>query len=543
MKKLYTSFLAVAAAMTVCAQQLPNPGFEGEWSDYTPWTSKGNTKATGTTPEGWNISHVIGMNGLGATVVGEEAVGYNSDKSVRLFNQPNEYSPTQIVPGYITFGTPWSTANGLEVLGGNFSNSDGGTFGGREFTSRPDGLAFDYKFTCEGEIPEGKVSKASVVAYTWKGSWTQAAVPGEIYLFGAATTCDMVDRDRNILGIQANKGGEITKSDDAELICKINTTIEETAADWTIFVKEFEYASTAAPEKLNIILASNDYFGDASTIKSDDSFFVDNVRLVYYSRLATLRVNGVALEGFDSNKYEYEMPETDCPESELAFSQELLKNVSEASVTVALDKANAVATFTVKNENGADVDGKDTHVYTVKFKAPEADEVIEGTLDIEMNGGMIAEDQPAKLNFYKTGDNTCTIILPDFALDLGDGPTPLGDIVVPDVNVSEDNGTKTYTGEVEGMKLLGGQIEADVTLNGTQDAAGNVDMNINVTWMGMPIIVTFTGHNAGIGSVIVEDNAPVEYYNIGGVRVAEENLTPGLYIRRQGSDVKKVYVK
>lgn len=47
---------------------------------------------------------------------------------------------------------------------------------------------------------------------------------------------------------------------------------------------------------------------------------------------------------------------------------------------------------------------------------------------------------------------------------------------------------------------------------------------------------------AGVGSVSVEDsNAPVEYYNLQGVRV--ENPESGLYIRRQGNTVTKVMVK
>ena len=36
MKKIFTSIFAVAA-MTVCAQQLPNVGFENNWVDNYPW--------------------------------------------------------------------------------------------------------------------------------------------------------------------------------------------------------------------------------------------------------------------------------------------------------------------------------------------------------------------------------------------------------------------------------------------------------------------------------------------------------------------------
>ena len=44
---------------------------------------------------------------------------------------------------------------------------------------------------------------------------------------------------------------------------------------------------------------------------------------------------------------------------------------------------------------------------------------------------------------------------------------------------------------------------------------------------------------------IVNDNAnaPVEYYNLQGIRVNGDNLTPGIYIRRQGTEVTKVYVR
>ncbi|MDE6197957.1 MAG: hypothetical protein K2F91_08865, partial [Muribaculaceae bacterium] len=46
---------------------------------------------------------------------------------------------------------------------------------------------------------------------------------------------------------------------------------------------------------------------------------------------------------------------------------------------------------------------------------------------------------------------------------------------------------------------------------------------------------------AGIENVTTENNAPVEYFNLQGVRVA--NPENGLYIRRQGNKVSKVLVK
>ncbi len=49
----------------------------------------------------------------------------------------------------------------------------------------------------------------------------------------------------------------------------------------------------------------------------------------------------------------------------------------------------------------------------------------------------------------------------------------------------------------------------------------------------------------GIENIEVEDNVkePIEWYNLQGIRVNGENLNSGIYIRRQGNDVKKIIVK
>lgn len=49
---------------------------------------------------------------------------------------------------------------------------------------------------------------------------------------------------------------------------------------------------------------------------------------------------------------------------------------------------------------------------------------------------------------------------------------------------------------------------------------------------------------AGIEGIGADNSdAPVEYFNLQGIRVSASNLTPGIYVRRQGSSVVKVLVK
>ena len=50
--------------------------------------------------------------------------------------------------------------------------------------------------------------------------------------------------------------------------------------------------------------------------------------------------------------------------------------------------------------------------------------------------------------------------------------------------------------------------------------------------------------DAGVAEIVIDDeNAPVELYNLNGVRVNSDNLVPGLYIRRQGAKASKFIVR
>lgn len=50
--------------------------------------------------------------------------------------------------------------------------------------------------------------------------------------------------------------------------------------------------------------------------------------------------------------------------------------------------------------------------------------------------------------------------------------------------------------------------------------------------------------DAGVAEIVIDDeNAPVEFYNLNGVRVNSDNLVPGLYIRRQGAKASKFIVR
>ena len=56
-------------------------------------------------------------------------------------------------------------------------------------------------------------------------------------------------------------------------------------------------------------------------------------------------------------------------------------------------------------------------------------------------------------------------------------------------------------------------------------------------------LVAREDEDTGVAGVEADENAPVEYFNLNGVQVKADSMTPGVYVRRQGKNVTKVMVK
>ena len=496
MKKIYSILLGAAVLFSssiASAQQLPNSNFDGSWVNCVPWTSKNNTKTKGVQPQGWCISHVIGLAGTGATTVGDKVTGgyEGSAYAVKLIHTANPYMSSEIVPGYMSLGTSWATAKSNIV---SVSNKDGGVFGGLAFTYKPDAISFYYQRSHGSSKPN---EPASVVVYSWKGTWSQASVPGETKV-GTPSTVTMIDRDKNILGMTTDQGGAVSKSADAELISYLNYSIQGDASSWTYFEQPIPYKTSSTPEKINVIISAGDYFGGSSVVGKDNTLIFDNLSLVYYSRLSALSVNGVAVPGFDSKVYNYTMAGTELP-TEDQISATVMGQT--ATKSIAIDAEAATVTITVSNVS-TDNDGQSSHTYVLQYEKAENEKVGVSTvypgylngaiIDVESNENMVfAENEAKEITITEYEDGTCDFLLPN--LYLATLEMSLGDILVEGATVTKGaDGVATYNGFIDDMPLLGGELIADVTLNGTISVAGVVEMTINVDWDGVPIVCTFT---------------------------------------------------
>lgn len=351
---------------------LANGTFDGEWVENKPWDSQNGylvLEGKGfTQPEGWVVSNVSGINGLGATKVASAGTVADGNKSVVLTNTPNPFMASQIVPAYISLGTTWATANASAII--KVTDADGGVFGGVAFKGRPDAIALKYKRS-HGTANAGE--RASVIAYTWRGTFTQENVPGNTSLSKPVTTT-MVDRDRNILGLATATGGNVTKSDDAALIAKAEAYIEGDAAEWTDLLVPFTYNESVeagtAPEKLNVILSANDYFADRSTIGKDNTLEVDSVRLLYYTTLRSLAVNGMPLDVTQAKDFIIPVPEGQALDPS-ALQVEAQPTGAGARVMPAFDPTTMTLTLRVE---GGDISvcPDNFSLYTIRFAVPDA---------------------------------------------------------------------------------------------------------------------------------------------------------------------------
>ena len=560
MKKFYLAIAVLATSLMSSAQQLPNAGFE-DWTDSYPWSSATNNSVTGQvdalgkTPTSWCYSNVYAKNHTLAQKAGKICEGPDANGVTGNCLKLNSLTVFgNVIPGYITLGTSWSTAKG--VTGAD--NRDGGTWGGIDFTYRPDAISFKFRRTADA----AGTLKSSIVIYSWKGTYSQKNVPAELCWSTNPATWDMENRDKVVLDFEQKDpelkyslGDAPTKTDGAALISKTIHYYTDLADDWTDKMVEIDYLTNDTPDKFNIIFAASEYF--STSPDGTPVVYLDDLKLNYFSRLKSLKVLGTSVKGFSPDKYEY----TIYGASRLVTADdvvcEVLGNSGMASAIVGVETPKQGATtqtivITVTNSESAksaeatDVDGETSHTYTITLSTE--DEPIAGT---RYDGNLVIEDflpDPTKATVYieTTGEGKCIFKLPNFAIDFGYGPTVLGDIIVPDVTVTESEGVKTYEGAITGLALLDGAIIADAEVHGTEQADGTISMQIPVIWhidetQTMPINVTFNGKKttSGIDDVITDDDTDTDdaWYNLQGIRV--DNPQNGIFIHKG----KKIWVK
>lgn len=388
MKKQLLTLALLAVAGTAGAQQLPNGSFdEGNWVDCVPWTSTGYKSVQGLQPVSWTISNVKGLNGgdTGATTIGAKVQGRQGN-AVQVENK--KIIMGQIVPGYFTLGTTWSTA---KVSGITPTAKDGGTFGGIDFAYKPDALKFYYKRSCSGTN-----TRSSVIAYLWNGSTSQANVPGVNASNPKKVT--MADRDINVLNMSTDghQGGAVTYKH--KLIAKIESYTTEQPTEWTEWTIPFVYVSEKSnetPEKINVIFAASDYF-NSSNVTAGVKLCIDDVSLVYYKHLKSLTIDGTTPSTFVGDDTQNNTNEVNIDASDKYYTEGCISAKAAgagAKVNETYNSSTHVCTLKVTAGDG------EVKNYNIQFGVP-----CTGKLSSLTVNGTVVELVADKYYYVVTGD-------------------------------------------------------------------------------------------------------------------------------------------
>ena len=428
------------------------------------YSKGGDFTRPGDEPSEWNGSSVTSF-GMNMKTISKDGT------SVKIENYNfNKFGINQTIPGYLTLGTPWVFVGGTGITNANSyaPYGDGGSYGGLSFNYKPDAIKVKYKKTNSGET-------SHIIAYLWSGEFV-SKVPtsydknGNKYTYGR----ELSNVDRVVLGRQTDN---VTKK--GTLIASVDYGIAAETTDWKDEVIELKYQDgvdkTTKVENVNIVFSSSDYWTRAN-LKGKTSLTIDNTSFVYYSTLTSLKAGSKTI-ALKDGVYNYTVA------GKMPTKEEVVATCKSqfADAAVAVDDANHKVTVTVTNQGGKDVDGATQHVYTLQYTAPVVKQYA-GILNVEMEGEDVIANATQEVTISYYNDNTCDFSLPHFMF-MGDD---IGNIEIPNVKVSEDAaGTKTFTdGEVEAMKLAGGDIVAHVVLNGgTITSAGVINMPITVGWM------------------------------------------------------------
>lgn len=485
MRKILLTALLAAGGLTASAQYLPNGDFQ-QWkttcgkSDQTsfngafPYSPVGLKNRPGVEPEDWNGSNV------NQTVIANKKepglVTKGSENFVRLQNKfvgVNSYGSN--APAFINFATPWVYA----VT--NINECDGGVYGSKAFTYKPDAIKGVFKRT-QGEVPEN----AHIIAYFWTGTFkSPIAQTGSN---GKKSTRIQDDVDRAVMG--RPDAGTITG--DGKLIASCDYAFATTKNnDWEEIVVPIDYKQTdVAPTKMNVIISSADYW-TRKNIQVNSILEVDDVQFVYYHALKNVTYNGKPIEVKENESQFYIpiSPDETFDLNKLKYDKVGVGATVEAPV---YDAAKNTVTITVK---GNDFEKNNKSVTTYVFTIVKEQTNFTDGISVKLEGGGTFPISDATIQLVKELDGSHTFQLKNFSL--AQGQVPVGTIRIKNLTIDGNHITAKQTINIEngddatvegwmGPALQDVPVELDATRNGDKLVA-----KIFIDFSGMKIHVLF----------------------------------------------------
>lgn len=390
LQRLLVCGALILLPMAMSAQQVSNSNFE----DWSGTTFDGQAQ-----PKGWNASNVeqVGMKFNFA----HKETGHSGYCLMVQDQDVGAMGITETSPGYFSLGHPWVYLPSITQV----SQASAGTYGGISWTYRPDSMSVWIKRTGSNWSKEDFY----LLYYSWTGTAKSNKYKGKN---GSCSTTDTyTDEESDVR--QALDGNECGTNQKATQIAEGMWRERAQYGQWTNIRVPIYYMNNNTPQKMNLIFSASNYpnFRANDGLYTGNSLYVDDIEMIYSSKIQKLYIDDVEWKGFDPNStavqyYSLGENATDIPAKiEAIRGAGSLTNAHGTTVNfagrtlsgseISIVKGNLTdkpTTITVKSE-----DGKSTTVYKIQFqKAASSNAKLAG---ISINGEPMDGFSPTKYNY------------------------------------------------------------------------------------------------------------------------------------------------
>ena len=383
MKKIYTFLVTLTLLILACnnpiyAQQVPNPSFE-DWS--------GEKFDGEIQPKDWYGSN-ISQAGINFNLTNREA-GHTGSYSIMVKDtKVGALGITELSPGYFSLGRPWSWIKSLDT-----NTATAGTSGGINWTHRPDTMSVWIKRVG----PNVDKEDFYLLYYAWTGT-----AKGDKYKAkdGSCSSVSQTNEESDIrIALDANECGTVQKGNQ---IAEGLWREMKQYGDWTNIRVPIYYFNDDVPEMMNIIFSASNYpnFRAKDGLYENSALYVDDVELIYSSKIDKLYIREREWKAFDPNSAEEQVYSVGkATEIPAVFGVRGVGSITNARGNTATFPGRKLTSeeFKIVQQGAIDgdpmiiqvsaTDGSSTTTYKIKFVSAASNNA--RLADIQVNGNNI----------------------------------------------------------------------------------------------------------------------------------------------------------
>ena len=276
--KLFLS-MAILVILPLSAQQLPDPHFEN-------WSAEFKNDPQLAEWHGSNVSQIGSKFTFMFRKPGR--TGYCAYVADRAIGIP-KLNLGATGPGYLSLGIPWQYLKGL-----NLNSATAGTEGGIAWTYRPDTMAVWIK----REGPDTDKEDFHLLFYSWSGTAKSNQYKNKA---GGCTSTERVNEESDIRS--ATDGNECGITEPAKQVAEGWYRARAKYGEWTLIKVPVLYKNDGKPTMCNVIFSAGNYpaFRANDGLYDGNSLYVDDVEMIYSSRIDRLVINGKVWNEFNPN--------------------------------------------------------------------------------------------------------------------------------------------------------------------------------------------------------------------------------------------------